>query len=224
MAKGEYWMEEEKKGLSPESEMDESVLDRTVSDSSIEEASVQAEERAAEGERLPVAEEKQPEAPEMESEEPVQPEAPRMESVQPEAPRMESVQPETPRMESFQSPQSPAENAQGPWQGGYGDTRDTASPPKKTGNGMSIASLVMGILSLVCCCCGYVGIALGALGIIFALLSRQDEPMNTQAKVGLILACVGIALNVISIILLLVMNAAGLVDVTTDVATRIGGR
>lgn len=204
-------MEEEKKGLSPESEMDESVLDRTVSDSSIEEASVQAEERAAEGERLPVAEEKQPEAPEMES-------------VQPEAPRMESVQPETPRMESFQSPQSPAENAQGPWQGGYGDTRDTASPPKKTGNGMSIASLVMGILSLVCCCCGYVGIALGALGIIFALLSRQDEPMNTQAKVGLILACVGIALNVISIILLLVMNAAGLVDVTTDVATRIGGR
>lgn len=204
-------MEEEKKGLSPESEMDESVLDRTVSDSSIEEASVQAEERAAEGERLPVAEEKQPEAPEMES-------------VQPEAPRMESVQPETPRMESFQSPQSPAENAQGPWQGGYGDTRDTASPPKKSGNGMSIASLVMGILSLVCCCCGYVGIALGALGIIFALLSRQDEPMNTQAKVGLILACVGIALNVISIILLLVMNAAGLVDVTTDVATRIGGR
>ena len=201
-------MEEEKKGLSPESEMDESVLDRTVSDSSIEEASVQAEEeeRAAEGERLPVAEEKQPEAP-------------RMESVQPEAPRMESVQPETPRMESFQSPQSPAENAQGPWQGGYGDTRDTASPPKKSGNGMSIASLVMGILSLVCCCCGYVGIALGALGIIFALLSRQDEPMNTQAKVGLILACVGI-----SIILLLVMNAAGLVDVTTDVATRIGGR
>ena len=194
-------MEEEKKGLSPESEMDESVLDRTVSDSSIEEASVQAEERAAEGERLPVAEEKQP-----------------------EAPRMESVQPETPRMESFQSPQSPAENAQGPWQGGYGDTRDTASPPKKTGNGMSIASLVMGILSLVCCCCGYVGIALGALGIIFALLSRQDEPMNTQAKVGLILSCVGIALNVISIILLLVMNAAGLVDVTTDVATRIGGR
>ena len=206
-------MEEEKKGLSPESEMDESVLDRTVSDSSIEEASVQAEEeeRAAEGERLPVAEEKQPEAPEMES-------------VQPEAPRMESVQPETPRMESFQSPQSPAENAQGPWQGGYGDTRDTASPPKKTGNGMSIASLVMGILSLVCCCCGYVGIALGALGIIFALLSRQDEPMNTQAKVGFILSCVGIALNVISIILLLVMNAAGLVDVTTDVATRIGGR
>ena len=207
-------MEEEKKGLSPESEMDESVLDRTVSDSSIEEASVQAEERAAEGERLPVAEEKQPEAPEMESEEPVQP----------EAPRMESVQPETPRMESFQSPQSPAENAQGPWQGGYGDTRDTASPPKKTGNGMSIASLVMGILSLVCCCCGYVGISLGALGIIFALLSRQDEPMNTQAKVGLILACVGIALKVISIILLLVMNAAGLVDETTDVATRIGGR
>ena len=207
-------MEEEKKGLSPESEMDESVLDRTVSDSSIEEASVQAEERAAEGERLPVAEEKQPEAPEMESEEPVQP----------EAPRMESVQPETPRMESFQSPQSPAENSQGPWQGGYGDNRDTASPPKKSGNGMSIASLVMGILSLVCCCCGYVGIALGALGIIFALLSRQDEPMNTQAKVGLILSCVGIALNVISIILLLVMNAAGLVDVTTDVATRIGGR
>lgn len=151
-------------------------------------------------------EEKKPEAEQMpeqmpEAEQSMEPE----QKPEPEAPRMESIQPL-------------AKDDKGPWQGGDGDTRDTASPPKKAGNGMAIASLVMGILSLVCCCCCYIGIAFGALGIIFALLSRQEEPMDTQAKVGLILSCIGVALNVVSIILMLLMNAAGAVNITSDFA------
>lgn len=69
-------------------------------------------------------------------------------------------------------------------------------------NGMALASLVMGIMSLVCCCCSWLGTPCGALGIIFALLSKGDEPMSSQAKTGLILSIVGIALGVILIFLL----------------------
>ncbi len=78
-------------------------------------------------------------------------------------------------------------------------------------SGMSVASLVMGILSLVACCCGWVGIVLGVLGIVFALMSRNDrQPMNGQAKAGLIMSCVGIGLNIICIILMVVFQVSAL--------------
>lgn len=83
---------------------------------------------------------------------------------------------------------------------------------KAAPNGMATASLVMGILSLVCCWCGYVGIAFGSLGIIFALLSKRDEPMSGQAKTGLTLSIIGLVLAVIAIVLFLLMDASSLVS------------
>ena len=63
---------------------------------------------------------------------------------------------------------------------------------------MAIASLVMGILSLVLCCCFGIGsIVLGALGIIFAILSRKEKPMETMAKVGLGLSIGGVIIGLI---------------------------
>lgn len=73
-------------------------------------------------------------------------------------------------------------------------------------NSMAIASLVMGILSLVGCCCGGVGTVFGALGITFALLSRGEEPMNTHAKTGLTLSIIGICLGVLVVVLFGVMQ------------------
>ena len=77
---------------------------------------------------------------------------------------------------------------------------------------MATASLVMGILSLICCCCGYAGIVFGALGIVFALLSKKDGPMCSQAKTGLTLSIIGLVLAVVSIVLALVMNASGMLE------------
>ena len=57
----------------------------------------------------------------------------------------------------------------------------------------------MGILSLVLCCCiGIGGIVLGALGIIFAILSRKGKSMETMAKVGLGLSITGVVLGLIT--------------------------
>ena len=78
--------------------------------------------------------------------------------------------------------------------------------PKK--NGMAIASMVMGILSLVSCCCCGIGVIFGALGIIFALLSRGEEPMDSAAKAGLIMSAAGIAFSVFAALLLVIVNAA----------------
>jgi len=70
--------------------------------------------------------------------------------------------------------------------------------PKQDPNGLSVASLVVGICSLVFICLGG-GLILGALGIVFALLSRGISGMNTQAKVGLGLSIGGLALSTIII-------------------------
>lgn len=67
-------------------------------------------------------------------------------------------------------------------------------------NGMAVASMTLGIASVILLCCGGGGLPIGALGIIFALLSRQDRHMNTQAKVGLGLSIGGIVLSILAVI------------------------
>ena len=68
-------------------------------------------------------------------------------------------------------------------------------------NNMATASLVMGILSLCSiCCCMLFGIVFGVLGIIFAIMSKKGDRMDGQAKAGLILSIIGIAVTVLVII------------------------
>ncbi len=69
-----------------------------------------------------------------------------------------------------------------------------SAPPPQSG-ALATASLVMGICGLVLICCGG-SFILGALGIIFALLSRGRGRMSGSAKAGLILSIVGIVLSI----------------------------
>lgn len=60
-------------------------------------------------------------------------------------------------------------------------------------NNMATASLVMGILSLCSiCCCMLFGVVFGVLGIIFAIMSKKGDRMDSQAKAGLILSIIEI--------------------------------
>lgn len=97
-------------------------------------------------------------------------------------------------------------NGQRPGWDGQSQTQETKQEPESNG-AMSMAALVMGILSLLCCCCGYVGVVFGALGIIFALLSRQNGPMCGRAKTGLILSAIGLVISVISMVMWLLWMA-----------------
>lgn len=72
---------------------------------------------------------------------------------------------------------------------------------KKSNNTMAMASLVLGIVSVLLCCCGGFGIILGAIGIVLAILSRGREPMETSAKVGIGLSIGGIVLSIIVLVM-----------------------
>lgn len=81
-----------------------------------------------------------------------------------------------------------------PQQNYYYQNRQEAPPPASS-SPLSTASLVLGICSLVLICCGG-SFILGALGIIFAILSRGRTPMNGTAKAGLALSIIGIVLSI----------------------------
>lgn len=67
-------------------------------------------------------------------------------------------------------------------------------PPQRSG--METASLVLGILSLISSMFFYLSIPLGALGILFALLSRGSrKKTSARAKAGLLVSATGLLLS-----------------------------
>lgn len=66
--------------------------------------------------------------------------------------------------------------------------------------GFSIASLVMGILSITLGCCG-VSLPFGALGILFAILCyRRGKSLNSNARFGLFLSIIGCIYGIVMIV------------------------
>lgn len=65
-----------------------------------------------------------------------------------------------------------------------------------------IISMILGISTLVACCLGYLSIPLGALGILFAILSRRKgQPMNHSSKTGMTLSIIGMLIGIIMLAL-----------------------
>ena len=95
----------------------------------------------------------------------------------------------------------------------YVDPNGTYSAPqepeKKT---KEVLALVFGICAVVItCCCTYLGIACGVVGIIMAIMVKNEKgKMTGMAVAGLICSIVGIAFAIVSIVLVL----TGVVDTT----------
>lgn len=105
----------------------------------------------------------------------------------------------------------------------YYGPNGTAPQYYKPVSGFAVASLVMGILSLLLACCsGIGGIAAGALGIIFAILSRKGQPMESQAKIGMGTSIAGLALGVVIIIATFMLISTGRVDVQDELENELG--
>ena len=69
-------------------------------------------------------------------------------------------------------------------------------------NGKAIASLVLGIISLVCVFFGYgalLGIVLGVVGIILGVSAKKEAPSG-MATAGLVLSIIALALCAITFI------------------------
>lgn len=85
----------------------------------------------------------------------------------------------------------------------YAQNDGYQEPPKT--NGLAIASLVLGIVSIPMCCCTYFGIICGVLGLIFGLLSKPKTgpnagKLNGLAIAGIICGAIGLVLSVILLI------------------------
>ncbi len=74
----------------------------------------------------------------------------------------------------------------------------------------SLVSLICGIISVICCS-GYVGIVLGALAIVFAIVSRKNLGyFDSMAIAGLVLGIIGFVLGIAILIAINSMSDAEL--------------
>lgn len=72
------------------------------------------------------------------------------------------------------------------------------NPPATRRNPFTVASLILGICSLVSVCTAILPLPLGALGILFAILAyRKGQRMDIMAIAGITTSCVGLAFSVL---------------------------
>ncbi len=87
---------------------------------------------------------------------------------------------------------------------GYGGRNFYDSSQNEEGNGnkgISIASLVCGILSLICCCGGWLGLILAAAALVLGIISLKNNYEGRELAIaGLITGGCGIILSIVMLI------------------------
>lgn len=78
-------------------------------------------------------------------------------------------------------------------------------------NTMATASLILGIASLVMLCTGILPIPLGALGILFAVLSRRGGRMPQPGGIGCALSCAGMLGGLLLTIIIYITTLIGII-------------
>lgn len=85
-------------------------------------------------------------------------------------------------------------------------TPATPAVAEDPGKGMALASLICGIVAVVCNCCGIANI----LAIIFGLVAKSKGSKDTKATIGIILGAVSIVLGIIAWIVYFVVYAGSM--------------
>lgn len=99
------------------------------------------------------------------------------------------------------------DNQNFPNQGGY-QQPPQQMPPQQPASGLSIAAMVLGIVSLVLCCTGWGGIICGILAVIFGGLSLKGK------KGGKGMAIAGLVCGIIALIpsIIIIATAASILS------------
>ena len=73
-------------------------------------------------------------------------------------------------------------------------------PERREKKGLGIASMVLGILSLTCCCCSILGVIVAIVGLILGIISQKAKP-NGFALAGIITSAFGIAFGILGFVI-----------------------
>ena len=80
----------------------------------------------------------------------------------------------------------------------YAYANDVAPEPKK-GNGFAIASLVLGILAILCCIIDVLSMILGIAAIVFGIIALAKKQSKGMAIAGIICGALGFIIAIILI-------------------------
>lgn len=76
-----------------------------------------------------------------------------------------------------------------------------SSPNPFQKNKFAAVSLMLGIFSVTSCCTGILSLPMGALGILFAILTyRKGKSMHTLSIIGIVLSAIGIFTSLVMLI------------------------
>jgi len=85
--------------------------------------------------------------------------------------------------------------------------------PQNTSNAKGNISMVLGILSMVICCCYYLAIPLGIAAIIFGIVSlKQKEPQKGFAIAGIVTGIIAFLLVIVLFFMALLVYESGAYD------------
>ncbi|MBP5773012.1 MAG: DUF4190 domain-containing protein [Eubacterium sp.] len=79
-------------------------------------------------------------------------------------------------------------------------------------HGYAVASLVLGILSIVFSCCWYIGLVLGIVGLVLAAVAKSTGNQESICTAGLVLCIIGSAFGVISLLFAVIGAEAFSID------------
>ena len=95
------------------------------------------------------------------------------------------------------------------FQGGNGYSYRAVMDVKSRNRGFAVASMILGIISIVCCCSYYVGLTAAVLSIVFAVVSRvRMGYFDGFAVAGLITGIIGVVFGVALLVVDLVFIEA----------------
>ena len=94
---------------------------------------------------------------------------------------------------------------------------DFNDPLVNKANGLAIASMILGILSIPMVCCYWIGGVLGILAIVFAIVSKPKSGFKANKMDGMAIA--GLVLGILSLVfcvIYLLIVGLGIYTVQTD--------
>ena len=84
---------------------------------------------------------------------------------------------------------------------------------KKGTDTYSLLSMILGILSLVLCCCvNYVPLALGVAAIVLYAMAKKNGTANGMAVAGLVCGIIGVVFGLISVVISLTITEEMLLE------------